>query len=683
MHSRTILLCLVWAVTAGPILAQDAPSSAPPMAPDPPPAGSTFVHVRLLHPDETPVVGARVEFQGVGTAHSTGWGGSRGFDPETVSARNGEFILHRQEPFTRVQVELRAEGLAMVTLWIPASNQVQVIHLGPGATLAGRIVIRNQPLAGVRVGVCNEDRASERFAGHFETTTDQEGRFEFRHLPTDTSWYAYGLIDSLKSHGSVAPRLVRTGGDGETRDLGDLVVEPGLSLEGRLIPAPGSTLPATSMEVYAGYSTAWDLQRAPVDPDGRFRLEGLHATSMEFGLWNRDWHLTGRNRSLVPYLPQRMKGTLLSSRTNFLVEVAPGQKTHAPARPSNGRLPVPDRPENRPLSGVEQVPNLIRIRGTVVDEKTGKPLPQATVLPGRQPPIISAAAGPTKPLFKRMLDAFRPASVPFNELPCWLDPMEMALTDGSFDVSFERLSSEPLLQFQAPGYEPGIVGPITHSTNGLIIPMTKGIGPAGVVHTPAGTPARGATLIYAALRDAFTMEATGSLEGYANLEVRQVTTETGTFKFDQRLDGSRLWVSHATGWASLEEEAFGDALKIRLKPWTVVTGTLVDTNGWPVTNQTLTLEFDQPPSQRDLPRLWFRHECQTGPQGRFLLTNVPPADLVLLRIIRVTQPPGAFSTIPQTRFRAEPGGTNDLGQVTFDTPPPEPILRQLRRSLGF
>jgi hypothetical protein len=85
-------------------------------------------------------------------------------------------------------------------------------------------------LANIKVGVSGTDRNSMVYAGNYETTTDADGRFQFRSLPPNTSWQMYGLIHSLKPYGAIPPRTVMTLAHGSTNDVGDLLVEPGLTL---------------------------------------------------------------------------------------------------------------------------------------------------------------------------------------------------------------------------------------------------------------------------------------------------------------------------------------------------------------------------------------------------------------------------------------------------------------------
>ncbi len=113
---------------------------------------------------------------------------------------------------------------------------------------------------------------------------------------------------------------------------------------------------------------------------------------------------------------------------------------------------------------------------------------------------------------------------------------------------------------------------------------------------------------------------------------------------------------------------------------------LVTTNGVPVPNEELVLGFDADGISTGLAVFGLNLRTRTGGRGEFIITNAPPADLVLHRMVASRQtrtgPPSWARTL-QTRFYASPGVTNDLGKVILDTPPPEPLLRRLKQKIGL
>ena len=54
----------------------------------------------------------------------------------------------------------------------------------------------------------------------------------------------YGLMSSLREHGAVGVREVRTGKSGSVAEVGDLEVRAGHKLSGRVVLADGKAVPA-------------------------------------------------------------------------------------------------------------------------------------------------------------------------------------------------------------------------------------------------------------------------------------------------------------------------------------------------------------------------------------------------------------------------------------------------------
>jgi len=72
----------------------------------------------------------------------------------------------------------------------------------------------------------------------------------------------------------------------------------------------------------------------------------------------------------------------------------------------------------------------------------------------------------------------------------------------------------------------------------------------------------------------------------------------------------------------------------------------------------------------------------TDTKGNFFFANAMPGRLDLIRAIPMGTG-GGYTHGPQTWFICQPGITNDLGNVTYDSPPPPPLLEKVKRSLGL
>jgi hypothetical protein len=71
----------------------------------------------------------------------------------------------------------------------------------------------------------------------------------------------------------------------------------------------------------------------------------------------------------------------------------------------------------------------------------------------------------------------------------------------------------------------------------------------------------------------------------------------------------------------------------------------------------------------------------TDAQGQFFFADVPPQRVEVERIVPMAA--NSWSYRPQSWLDVKPGVTNDLGKVTYDSPPPLPALEQLKQHLGL
>ena len=111
---------------------------------------------------------------------------------------------------------------------------------------------------------------------------------------------------------------------------------------------------------------------------------------------------------------------------------------------------------------------------------------------------------------------------------------------------------------------------------------------------------------------------------------------------------------------------------------------LVDSNGVPMAGVELRLSRNWD-WQVGNPHPNFNDVVTTDVGGRFLFTNVPPGRLDVIRFLPMNTAGGGqgYTSQPQTWFDAEPGRTNELGKVIFDTPPPPPLNERVKQKLGL
>ncbi|HEX5220777.1 MAG TPA: hypothetical protein VFZ59_14505 [Verrucomicrobiae bacterium] len=646
------------------------------------------VRGRVIGPDDRPVASALIEPHSVDIDGNRTTGLTTGFQEQNFSDSKGEFTLSRRESFSRLRVRIKASGLATEMVWLPVTNAVQTIRLGVGSTVRGRLVKDAMPVANVEVGICDSDRSYDVFAGYFQTRTDANGVFVFTNLPSVRAWYVYGIVGTLPDGGALSPQMAKGGANGSVEDLGDLIVKPGLRLAGTIKTRTGEPLP-DDIKIRIGNDKAWNSHASAPDREGKFEINGLYTGGLNLSVEPRDWKLSADNRSLDLLNGWRMTGLLEGDKEDLLLIVEKGRFDYSSSSVANGQLPAADRPENRPLFGAEKSgPRPIVLAGQVLDDKTGSPVGSYRILPGYKPPVNTALAPPAqKPLLQTILSPFTKKPVPPGEQPYWMFGRIATNTQADFAIEFVPLSSAPLLRFEADEYLPFETDPSSATTSNLVIRLKRGSGPDGVVLLPDGKPAEGATVVYAIAKEQFGF-ADRKLSTY-NRGKEFVTGKDGKFSFPMRAHARTLFVAHQAGWAEKSVEEGGENLKLKLQPWAVLSGTLVDTNNQLMVGVELGLTMPHDWQAGD-PFMNFQARVKTDVQGRFQFVNVPPRRLEVQRIIPVGPPPGVAGLPPnrgwsyrmQTWLVAQPG-TNDLGNVTYDQPPRAPLFEQIKKSIGL
>jgi hypothetical protein len=664
------------------------------------------VHGRVIDPNGEPESWVVVEREGVGLGDGRrGWGWENdGWPREVLTDTNGEFFFGRNKAFAEVQVRVHAQNLAPALEWLDATNTLQTIQVETGVAVRARVVKEGKPLGGLIIGVSGADRNAATYAGHYETTTREDGTFEFPHLPANIGWNLYGIISSVKSYGALGSRLIGPPGtsyvrlgsanistgvpigsltNGASVDLGDWAVKPGLRLAGRVKTRDGEPLPR-GIEIMLGFDIAWDDETVSVTKDGSFEFTGLPDESLNISVGQTGWRLSGANRSMDIWNATRLEGVLEKDKDDLLLEIEKGDYGYSSYN-GNGQLPQPDWPGNRPLEGAEPsgMPQIV-LGGQVVDDKSGQLIPRFKLVPGYKPPSMPGMYAPPQSIMQKLIEPLKKKTVPWNEQPFWQYSRAEEMTNGSFLVDFLPLSSQPIFRVEADGYEPFESDPIPTNSRNLLIRLRRGRGPNGIVLLPDGEPAEGATVIFAVSHEQFGLSS-NVLTDFGPPDqhgVRlQQTAKDGKFSFAARAEGQTLYVSHPAGWAERAVATGGDDLAIRLQSWAAVKGRLVYSNGSPAAGVELHVAMPMDNFMQGDPFINMNGFCTTDSQGRFEFQTIPPRKLNIDRIVRSGM--GGWSGYPQTWFYADPGVTNDLEKVTYDRPPPPPLKDQIKQKLGL
>lgn len=258
----------------------------------------TIMCGRVLDPRGRPVSGALIKIQEV-TRNGTMYFSADKIDPFAVSDDKGEFMVFGQGAFTECGGAIEASGLAtgLFEDW-PSGNTVHELRLVDGASLCGRLFHGKTPVAQAEICLDRFGAEAGSFAWNSTSLTDSEGRFAFNHLPPGRSCRLRGLMGALGSLGAVPTRVVRLPENRSTNDIGDLLLEPTFTVEGRIRLPDGDSLPTDSCLFFGNFGMGMS-QLFPVAQDGSFRTTGFPAGSLTVYIRVPGYELTPRDASLI------------------------------------------------------------------------------------------------------------------------------------------------------------------------------------------------------------------------------------------------------------------------------------------------------------------------------------------------------------------------------------------------
>ena len=132
-----------------------------------------------------------------------------------------------------------------------------------------------------------------------------------------------------------------------------------------------------------GRKNAWDMFTVDLPPHRRIRHLNLPAESLTIGGRVNGYRFSGRNVSLDRLNPFGLAGRLDKDKTNLVVLLEPGDSLPSEWDP----VPEEERPENQPLSGIENGArrNGWILTGKVIDADSKAPIDNARITPGRAP----------------------------------------------------------------------------------------------------------------------------------------------------------------------------------------------------------------------------------------------------------------------------------------------------------
>jgi hypothetical protein len=336
----------------------------------------------------------------------------------------------------------------------------------------------------------------------------------------------------------------------------------------------------------------------------------------------------------------------------FLLEKGPDPQ------PDYGNMdPDYNEMQNRPLSGVEGVPNHSRdwaISGRVLDGETKKPVQDFRVTPGQ--------------------------AENFNQTS-WNTMRAVDGTNGVYLAYVGKRVAQPLLKVEAEGYLPECKALLPQDATNVDIVLKKGSGPAGTVVTADGKPVSGATVVL--LRDGFNqanLSSAGELSAvYRNKSNVRTVDTNGNFAFKPLLGMKYLAAASANGFALVTLETFATNSTIALEAFGKITGTFKRASG-PGTNEILQVMFPF----TDGPHIMLDQHATTDAAGRFSFDHVPSGHLQICVRRSVPGERNSWRSEPLQEVDLKPGQTLEVNITAADRaatedarfhqpPPPKPV----------
>ncbi|WP_435019947.1 carboxypeptidase regulatory-like domain-containing protein [Tundrisphaera sp. TA3] len=452
-----------------------------------------------------------------------------------------------------------------------------VMILKKGITVSGRVLTADgKPVVGAKVA-----QGSDRFGSHYpEAKTDEAGQFRFSNARAGEmilTVQAAGLAPDLKRI-QVAPGLEPV----------EFRLEPGRKISGQIVDPQGQPVAGAfvAADTWRGHRS---LEfRVDTDKDGRFAWDSAPADEIQFDMGKQG------------YMSIRRKVIKADGGEIRLTMIKP-----------------------------------LKVKGTVVDAETGKPIEAFTVLPG-----IDWGNG---------------------QPPFWERGSARKQSEGAYEYSFSEPRDGHLIRIEADGYLPVVSrhfrdaeGEVTFDAR-----MKPGAGVSGVVLGPDGRPAAGASVCLltpgsgAYLTNARPPDARNTAVVEAGAD--------GKFRFPSQDGKFALVALHDGGFARVTGDDLANSPEIQLVGWGRVEGVLrVGKNPGSGEAVRLSIQQDGGPSEM---HPYFDYRTIADADGHYAIERVPPGKAFVSREIKLSERTTGYShTVPVQvasgqAARADIGGT--------------------------
>jgi RNA polymerase sigma factor (sigma-70 family) len=541
-------------------------------------------------------------------------------------------------------------------------------ELEPGQPIGGFVKdLRGRPISAARVTVALRRQQRNEpdldlpaggdvsFGGALPSltvATDAQGRWHCSILPADAEmgtrlWFYLEHPDYVSDTGHYSRRLSLKTARAMT---GVLLMKKGLTVTG--VVHDGKRRFVSGAKVTLGYSpSAGNFIRTTTDAAGRFTFRnaddrsglGRWSVSVEAAGYAPAWQMIAPHEgipplefSLSPSQPFRgqvvdnqqapVAGALVEAQWQECYFLDWKARTDAEGRfiwldgPADGEIVFNVRKENftvamRRRAAAKEgkitvtINPRIRVRGTVIDAETGKPIPKFEVV-----------AGETNG----------------NSRIFWRSGTGKSATNGQFDVTpfyYDQPGIAFFIRTVAQGYRPADSRAISpgESDVALDFKLKKGTGPFGVVKLQDGSPAIGAD-VYLNDPRKYGLPLENNRQQFLSPGPDQFwvkTDQEGRFHFEAKDEPLGVLVLHVKGVAQKSASELEKSNTLVLEPFGRIEGTLRIGSELGV-RQPIRVRLDR---SAYLPEWYqfFHYTTETDDRGQFVIENVMPGEATVSR----------------------------------------------------
>jgi hypothetical protein len=260
---------------------------------------SGTVRGRVVGVDGSPIPFAIINPTGLitGGGGSSTYGTLSGLEPIAITNKRGEFEISYSKPTPKMLLEVEARAFAPKFAVMETGPDRRSVTLNEGAVIVGHLVQNGKPVPNAQIGLIHKDDGGFgndlKIVGNpYEVVrigTDANGRFSIPDVPANVDWYVYPTMDSISALGAASPIEVHVSKDGESVQVPDLVIKPGLHVRGTVLASDNKPI-ADGMRVILSSGTVWDSQTVLLASDGHFEFTNLPVGKYTIGASVKGYH---------------------------------------------------------------------------------------------------------------------------------------------------------------------------------------------------------------------------------------------------------------------------------------------------------------------------------------------------------------------------------------------------------